>query len=85
MKSLFTQQIRLGDIDRLGISNVNLSELKKCGAVSPLTRHVKIFLSGSINKPIKVQDIRVSSGVRSAIENADGSIESSKETEKESK
>ena len=85
MKSLFTQQIRLGDIDRLGISIVNLSELKRCGVVSSLTRNVKIFLSGSINKPIKVQDIRVSSGVRSAIENAGGSIESTKETEKESK
>ena len=83
MKSLFTEQIRLGDIDRLGISTVNLSELKKCGAVSSLTRHVKIFLSGSINKPIKVQDIRVSSGAKVAIEKAGGSIESTKETEKE--
>ena len=83
MKSLFTQQIRLGDIDRLGISIVNLSELKKCGAVSSLTRHVKIFLSGSVNRPIKVQDIRVSSGVRLAIEKAGGSVEITKETEKE--
>ena len=81
MKSLFTQQIRLGDIDRLGISIVNLSELKKCGAVSSLTRNVKIFLSGSIKKPIKVQDIPVSSGVKVAIEKAGGSIESTKEKE----
>ena len=83
MKSLFTQQIRLGDIDRLGISIVNLPELIKCGVVPSLTRQVKIFLSGSISKPIKVQDIPVSSGVRLAIENAGGSIESTKETEKE--
>ena len=83
MKSLFTQQIRLGDIDRFGISIVNLSELKKCGAISSLTRHVKIFLSGSVNRPIKVQDIQVSSGVRLAIEKAGGSVESTKETEKE--
>ena len=81
MKSFFTQQIRLGDIDRLGISIVNLSELKKCGVVSPLTRNVKIFLSGSIKKPIKVQDIPVSSGVKVAIEKAGGSIESTKEKE----
>ena len=81
MKSFFTQQIRLGDIDRLGISIVNLSELKKCGAVSSLTRNVKIFLSGSIKKPIKVQDILVSSGVKVAIEKAGGSIESTKEKE----
>ena len=80
-KSLFTQQIRLGDIDRLGISIVSLSELKKCGAVSSLTRHVKIFLSGSIKKPIKIQDIPVSSGVKVAIEKAGGSIESTKEKE----
>ena len=76
MKSFFTQQIRLGDIDRLGISVVNLSELKKSGAVSSLTRNVKIFLSGSIKKPIKVQDISVSSGAKLAIEKAGGSIES---------
>ena len=81
MKSLFTQQIRLGDIDRLGISIVNLSELKKCGAVSSLTRNVKIFLSGSIKKPVKVQDIPVSSGAKVAIEKAGGSIESTKEKE----
>ena len=81
MKSFFTQQIRLGDIDRLGISIVNLSELKKCGLVSSSTRNVKIFLSGSIKKPIKVQDIPVSSGVKVAIEKAGGSIESTKEKE----
>ena len=81
MKSLFTQRIRLGDIDRLGISIVNLSELKKCGAVPSLTRNVKIFLSGSITKPIKVQDIPVSSGAKVAIEKAGGSIETIKEKE----
>jgi len=81
MKSLFTQQIRLGDIDRLGISIVNLSELKRCGVVSALTRNVKIFLSGSINKPIKVQDISVSSGAKVAIEKAGGSIEINKDKE----
>ena len=81
MKSFFTQQIRLGDIDRLGISIVNLSELKKCGLVSSSTRNVKIFLSGSIKKPIKVQDIPVSNGVKLAIEKAGGSIESTKEKE----
>ena len=81
MKSFFTRQIRLGDIDRLGISIVSLSELKKCGAVPSLTRDVKIFLSGSIKKPIKVLDIPVSSGVKAAIEKAGGSIESTKEKE----
>ena len=83
MKSFFTQQIRLGDIDRLGISVVNLSELKKSGAVSSLTRNVKIFLSGSIKKPVKVQDISVSSGAKLAIEKVGGSIEST--IDKESK
>ena len=78
MKSLFTQQIRLGDIDRLGISIVNLSELKKCGAVSSVIRNVKIFLSGSIKKPIEVQGISVSRGVKVAIEKAGGSVESTK-------
>ena len=81
MKSLFTKEFRLGDIDRLGINVVNLSELRKCGAVSSLTRHVKIFLSGAIKKPIKVLDIPVSSGVKEAIEKAGGSIESTKEEE----
>ena len=81
MKSSFTQQIRLGDIDRLGISIVSLPELKKCGAVPSLTRNVKIFLSGSIKKPIKVQDISVSSGAKLAIEKAGGSIESIKDKE----
>ena len=81
MKSLFTQQIRLGDIDRLGISIVNLSELKRCRAVASMTRNVKIFISGSITKPITVQGISVSSGVKAAIEKAGGSIESTKEKE----
>ena len=83
MKSSFTQQIRLGDIDRLGISIVSLPELKKLGAVPSLTRNVKIFLSGSIKKPIKVQDISVSSGAKLAIEKVGGSIEST--IDKESK
>ena len=57
MKSLFTQQIRLGDIDRLGISTVNLSELKRCGVVSSLTSNVKIFLSGPLKSAFYLANV----------------------------
>ena len=75
VKSLYTEQIRLGDLDKLDISTINLSELIKCGAVRSLTRRVKIYLSGQIKKSIKVQGIAMSNAVKVAIEKAGGSIE----------
>ena len=78
MKSLFTEQVRLGDIDKLGIKIVNLSTLIECGAIHSLTRRVKIFLSGTLKKPIKVQNIAMSNAVKTIIEEAGGSVENNK-------
>ena len=75
VKSLYTEQIRLGDLDKFDISIINLSELINCGAVRSLTRRVKIYLSGQIKKSIKVQGIAMSNAVKVAIEKAGGSIE----------
>ena len=82
LKSSYTEQIRLGEIDKLGLDIVNLATLIECGAVKSLTRQVKIFLSGKITKPVKVQGVAVSKAVKSAIETAGGSVESSMEKEK---
>ena len=81
MKSLYTEQLRLGEIDKLGIDIVSLSTLIKSGAVRSLTRHVKIFLSGSISKPVKFHGISTSKAVKAAIEKAGGSVEDGNEKE----
>ena len=73
----FTEQIRLSEIDGLkliGDEKITISVLKKLGLVNSLTRRVKVFLSGSINKTVHLEGIAVTPKVKDAIESAGGSV-----------
>ncbi len=73
----FTEQIRLSEIDGLKLSGeekITISVLKKLGLVNSLTRRVKVFLSGSINKTVHLEGIAVTPKVKDAIESAGGSV-----------
>ena len=73
----FTEQIRLSEIDGLKLSGdekITISVLKKLGLVNSLTRRVKVFLSGAINKTVHLEGIAVTPKVKDAIESAGGSV-----------
>ena len=73
----FTEQLRLSEIDGLNSSNeekITITVLKKLGLVNSLTRRVKVFLSGSIDKVVHLEGIAVTPKVKDAIESAGGSV-----------
>lgn len=77
----YTEQIRLSEIDGLKLSSdekITITLLKKSGLVNSLTRRVKVFLSGGINKKVHLDGIAVTPKVKEAIESLGGSVSFSK-------
>jgi large subunit ribosomal protein L15 len=73
----FTSQVRLSELDKLKLNDeekVTISLLKKLGVVHSLTRRVKVFLSGSINKTVHLDGIAVTPKAKLSIESAGGSV-----------
>ncbi len=76
IKGIYSEKIRLSDLNVFSSEEeISLELLKSSGVVSSLTRQVKIYLSGSIEKKLKLQGIAVTKGVKQAIEAAGGSVE----------
>ena len=66
----FTQEVRLSEIQKLPIDEIDLLALKQAGVVSELTRHVKVILSGSISRRVTLQGLGVTAGAKAAVEAA---------------
>lgn len=69
-----TAQVRLGALARLEAETIDLLELKKAGLVPSLARQAKVFLSGSVERPLRLAGVLVTKGARAAIEAAGGSV-----------
>jgi large subunit ribosomal protein L15 len=68
-------KVRLSQLNSLVSDVVDLAVLRKNGIVSNQIKHVKVYLSGQIQRKLKFKDIVVTSGAKAAIEAAGGSIE----------
>jgi large subunit ribosomal protein L15 len=71
----YTTEIRLNELQKLDESVIDLDVLKKSGLVKKSISHVKVILSGSLDRPVTVRGLGVTKGARSAIETAGGKIE----------
>lgn len=76
-KALVRAKIRLGELNQVENAVVDLAALKAANVITVNIKHVKIFLSGKINKAITVRGLGVTQNVRAAIEAAGGKIENS--------
>jgi large subunit ribosomal protein L15 len=68
-------KVRLSQLNSLVSDVVDLAVLRKNGIVSNQIKHVKVYLSGQIQRKLKFKDIVVTSGAKAAIEAAGGSVE----------
>ena len=69
-------EVRLGDLERLEVAEVDLAVLQAAGFVSRKALGAKIILSGKLSKKLTVKgDVKASKGARSAIEGAGGKVE----------
>lgn len=67
-------QIRMSQLNDLEDGDVNLAVLKERGIVNKRVKHVKVYLSGKLQKKINIKDISVTNGVKAAIIAAGGNV-----------
>lgn len=69
-----TAEVRLSELDRIAVDEIDLLVLKQAGIVPALAKNAKVILSGKLDKAVKLKGIAVTKGARAAIEAAGGSI-----------
>lgn len=72
----YRAEVRLHELARVADETVDLAALKAAGLVPKHARSAKVFLSGTIDRAVKVVGLGVTRGAREAIEAAGGSVES---------
>jgi large subunit ribosomal protein L15 len=70
-----TATVRLSELARVADSIIDVAALKKANVIPETVSRAKVFLSGSIEKPVTLKGVAVTKGVRAAIEKAGGKIE----------
>ena len=74
-KKLVSSEIRVSALNKIDAEVVDLISLHQANLITAETKYVKIFLSGTINKPVVVKGIPVTKGAAAAIVAAGGRIE----------
>ena len=72
--ALTRAEVRLSDLDKLGVDDIDLLVLIQAGLVSGLVKNVRIILSGEINRSVNVNGLVVTKGARAAIESKGGKV-----------
>ena len=76
-KSLATPykaEVRLSDLEKLPVGEVDLLALKQAGVVSELARNVRVIASGTLSKKVTLKGLTATKGAKAAIEAAGGSV-----------
>ena len=70
----YVDVVRLGDLQRLGLAEVDLNVLKQADIVSALALDARIIKSGELSTKVSVRGLGVTKGAKAAIEAAGGSL-----------
>jgi len=70
----FNGEITLGQLDKLGLPEVDLLALKQAGLVGEIVRNVKVVKSGELTKAVVLKGVGATAGAKAAIEAAGGSL-----------
>jgi large subunit ribosomal protein L15 len=69
-----TAEVRLSDLARLPVTDIDLLVLKSAGVVPALAKSAKVIKAGELTKPVKLTGIGATKGAKAAIEAAGGSL-----------
>ena len=69
-----TAELRLSDLGRLPIAEIDILVLKAAGLVPAAAKTVKLIRTGKLDKAVKLSGLLLTKGARAAIEAAGGSI-----------
>jgi large subunit ribosomal protein L15 len=67
-------ELRLSDLERCGLENIDPSALKEKGLVPRGVSRIKVIATGSISRKVALTGVAASKGARAAIEAAGGSV-----------
>jgi large subunit ribosomal protein L15 len=70
----FNAEINLTDLQRLGVSEVDILTLKQAGLVGELAKVVKVIKLGELTSAVVLKGIGATAGAKAAIEAAGGSL-----------
>jgi len=69
-----TAEIRLSDLARLPVTDIDLLALKSAGLVPAAAKTVKVIKTGKLEKAVKLSGVLATKGAKAAIEAAGGSV-----------
>ena len=69
-----TAEVRLSDLAKLPLAEVDLLALKAAGIVPGIAKTAKVIKSGELTKAVKLTGIAATKGAKAAIEAAGGSV-----------
>ena len=70
-----TAEIRLHELANLDADVIDLETLKSARLINKNIKHVKIILSGKLEKSITIKGLMLTKGAKTAIETAGGKVE----------
>ena len=70
----FKAEVRLSDLEKLPVAEVDLLALKQAGVVPELARVVRVIASGELTKKVALKGLITTKGAKAAIEAAGGSV-----------
>ncbi len=70
-----TAEIRLSEINGMGVDVVDLDALRKAGLINSSILRAKVFLSGEITRAVTLKGIAATAGAAAAIAAAGGKVE----------
>ena len=69
-----TAEVRLSDLARLPVTEIDLLALKAAGVVPALAKTAKVIKTGKLDKAVKLSGLSATKGARAAIEAAGGTL-----------
>jgi large subunit ribosomal protein L15 len=70
----YAGQITLGDLQKLGLAEVDLLALKQAGLVGDMIKTVKVIKTGELSTKVALKGVGATAGAKAAIEAAGGSV-----------
>ena len=71
----FKAEVRLSDLAKLPVVDIDLLALKQAGLISELARFVRVNKAGELSKKVTLKGVIATKGAKAAIEAAGGSVE----------
>lgn len=72
--SRVSAEIRLAELAGVEADVIDLSALRAAGLVNSNVRRAKVFLSGKLDKAVKIKGLRITAGAKVALEAAGGQV-----------